>query len=128
MSDVKLNNSSLFSNYLYINIDNIREYFTIQLISVVLNYKRDFGSIDNLEVSILIYKNNKHLNLFYNWKNPNYFILAFIILFLFDNGDYFLIFNFARKVNLSLEVWSKYALYPHFRGYNYQLLFSIIRY
>lgn len=57
----------------------------MKLILVVINYKQSIALIENLDLPILIYKNNGRLILISEGKNPDYFTLLFSNLFLMGN-------------------------------------------
>lgn len=61
INDTGLNDFDLLSGYLYIDTDNAYKYLILKLIFAVTNYKWDEASNQNLNLLILIYKNNSCL-------------------------------------------------------------------
>ena len=61
MTNGWLNNSNLLSDYLYTDVNNAQEHPIMKFVFRVLNYKQSPGLIENLEVLILMYKNNRYL-------------------------------------------------------------------
>lgn len=101
INDADVNNSGLLSSCLYTNANDIWEYPILKLVFVITNYKQYIASNKDSNLLILIYKNNGCYIFFNNWKNPNYFILTFWILFLFSNKSYSTTFNNKKTVKLS---------------------------
>lgn len=80
INNIKINNFYLFNGNLYININNIWEYFTIKLVLFIINYKNKSSNY-YINYLVLIFKNNRYNIILNNNKNRENFI-AFFDLFL----------------------------------------------
>ncbi len=115
MSDAGLNDSGLLSGCLYTDADDAREHPIMKLVSAVTNYKRGAASTENLDLPILMYKNNGRPIPLNDWENPNYFTLAFPTLFPLGIGGHLAACNIEKRTKVSLEAWGKWALSHHSR-------------
>lgn len=67
INDAGLNDSGLLNGWLYIDANNAWEYLTLKLIFIVINYKQVVALSQNLDLSILTYKNNGYLISLNDW-------------------------------------------------------------
>lgn len=58
--------------------------------------------IDNMDILVITYKNNRYFILLNNWENPKYFMLAFPTLFLFGIEGHFITSNNEKKPKIIL--------------------------
>lgn len=100
-------NFSLLNGCLYLDADNAHKYLTLELISAIINYNQNIASSQNLDLLILIYKNNRHFILFNDWENPNYFKLAFPTLLSLGTKDHFVACNAKKMIKIFLQAWEK---------------------
>lgn len=77
--------SSLFSGYIFSNIDKIRYHLVFKLISAMNNFAND-----NSEKTkpLIIYSTNGYLIYLNNWEDKHYFIRVFPTLYLFGDSGY----------------------------------------
>lgn len=83
VNNANLNDSGLLSGCLYTDTDDAQKHPTMKLISAVTNYKRGADVSDNVDLSILTYKNSRRPIPLNDYENPNYFMLVFSTLFSF---------------------------------------------
>ena len=123
---LSINELGILSSYIYININKSKQNQYLKLISAIYNLS-DNNVVENhnnnprLVISYNSYNDGKPLN---DWNNHNFFPIAFLTLFLYEDGSHIAL----QSIKVSLYAWAKWALSHHSKHFAWYTIFMYIVY